>query len=141
MTVEFGQGFESGPTASATKCLVGRSVSEAFRFRPCLALKTEFSAGVVDKVEASTTGLICASPVSLLIPLLVQAVSVAIVPRSSSPTRDKCDSGSHSLVVESQHYICPQHVACYPNQLCDACIVVSRPVGSHERREPTRQFT
>ena len=98
MTVEFGQGFESGPTASATKCLVGRSVSEAFRFRPCLALKTEFSAGVVDKVEASTTGLICASPVSLLIPLLVQAVSVAIVdnvPRSSSPTRDKCDSGSH----------------------------------------------
>ena len=54
--------------------------------------------GVVDQVEASTTGLICASPVGLLIPLLVQAVSVAIVvnvPRSSNPTRDKCDSGSH----------------------------------------------
>ena len=50
--------------------------------------------GVVDQVEASTTGLICASPVYLLI----QAVSVAIVdnvPRSSSPTRDKCDRGSH----------------------------------------------
>ena len=54
--------------------------------------------GVVDQVEASTAGLICASPVGLLIPLLVQAVSVAIVdnvPRSSSPIRDKCDSGKN----------------------------------------------
>ena len=54
--------------------------------------------GVVDQVEQSTTGLTCASQVGLLIPFLVQAVSVAIVdnvPRSSSPTRDKCDSGSH----------------------------------------------
>ena len=84
---------EIGPTASATKCLVGRSVSEAFRFRPCLALKTEFSAGgrrgmrfgtrylsVVDQVEASTTGFICASPVGLLIPFLVQAVSASWIP-------------------------------------------------------------
>ena len=47
--------------------------------------------GVVDQVEASTTALISASPLGFLIPLLVQAVSVAIVdnvPRSSSPTRD-----------------------------------------------------
>ena len=47
LTVEFGQAFEGEWSNSVgTECLVGRSVSEAFRFRPCLKVKTEFSAGV-----------------------------------------------------------------------------------------------
>ena len=58
------------------------------------------------------------------------------VPRSRSPTRDKCDWGIHIAqqlgggIVKL--YIPQGHVVCYPNQLHDACILVSPPVGSHD---------
>ena len=54
--------------------------------------------GVVYQGEASSTGLGSTSPVALLVPLLVQAVAISLVDnvsRTSSTSRNECDSGSH----------------------------------------------
>ena len=118
--------------------------------------------GVVDQVEASTAGLVGASPVGLLITLLVQAVSVAVVdnvPRSSSPTRDKCAGGSHiarwfggciatlyilqawKLVIPISYVMLILRSHLYVRYESRNQNDMSRPVGSHERREPTHWFT
>ena len=116
---------DSGPTASATKCLMGRSLSGAFRFRPCLAVKNGvlcrcLRVGIWLKLVTvvSLTNLRC--PLLQILPAHLQQVfssasfSSSIcshrVLRSSSPSRDRCDGGSYiarQFGVVSQHYICP----------------------------------
>ena len=84
-----------------------------------MRFRTRFSS-VVDQVEASTTGLICASPVGLLIPFLVEAVLVVDnVLRSSSPIRDKCDSGGH-IARQCRGFI----ASLYEPQACELVIPI-----------------